>query len=86
MINFSISYSLYYNIISNNSIYEDISSRKNKVKVASYTFEKVGNYWNAKEVNMKDIKRKHSTKMIMSDVKFDTGLSDDEFTLRKLKQ
>ncbi len=59
---------------------------KNKVKVAYYTFEKVGNYWNAKEVNMKDIKRKHSTKMIMSDVKFDTGLSDDEFTLRELKQ
>ena len=59
---------------------------KNKVKIATYTFEKVGKYWNAKEVIMKDIRRKHSTKMIMSDVKFDTGLSDDEFTVRKLKQ
>ncbi len=58
----------------------------NKIKVASYQFEKVGNYWNAKEIEMKDLKKNHITKMIMSDVKYDTGLKDDEFTVRKLKQ
>jgi len=58
----------------------------NKVKKATYQYEKVGNYWSAKEILMKDIKRNHATKMIVSDVIFDQGLSDDEFTVRKLKQ
>ena len=58
----------------------------NKVKEAIYTFEKVGNYWSSKEILMKDLKRNHSTKMIVSDVTYDQGLSDDEFTVRKLKQ
>ena len=57
-----------------------------KVKVARYSFEKVGKYWNAKEIEMKNLKKDHTTKMQMSDVKYDTGLSDDEFTVRKLKQ
>ena len=58
----------------------------NKVKEATYQYEKVGNYWSAKEILMKDIKRNHATKMIVSEVIFDQGLSDDEFTVRKLKQ
>ena len=57
-----------------------------KVKEATYTFEKVGNYWSSKEIWMKDLKRNHSTKMIVSDVVYDQGLTDDEFTVRKLKQ
>jgi len=57
-----------------------------KVKEASYQFEKIGEYWNAKEIEMTDLKKNHKTKMLMSDVKYDTGLSDDEFTVRKLKQ
>ncbi len=57
-----------------------------KIKVASYRFEKIGVYWNAKEIEMTDLKKNHKTKMLMSDVKYDTGLSDDEFTVRKLKQ
>jgi hypothetical protein len=35
---------------------------------------------------MTDLRKNHKTKMIMSDVKYDTGLTDDEFTVRKLKQ
>jgi len=58
----------------------------NKVKVASYTFNKVGKYWNSTEIEMHDLRKNHRTKMQMSDVKFDTGLSDDEFTVRKLIQ
>ncbi len=57
-----------------------------KIKVAYYTFKKIGKYWNASEIVMKDLKRNHTTKMIMSDVKYDTGLTDDDFTVRKLKQ
>ncbi|MCD4665523.1 MAG: outer membrane lipoprotein-sorting protein [Bacteroidales bacterium] len=57
-----------------------------KSKEATYKFEKVGDYWNAREITMKDVKRNHATKMIVSDVVYDQGLSDDEFTVRKLKQ
>ena len=55
-------------------------------KVATYIFKKIGNYWNAEEIKMTNLKKKHSTKMIMSDVKYDSGLTDDEFTVRRLKQ
>jgi len=33
-----------------------------------------------------NLKKSHKTKMQMSDVKYDTGLTDDDFTVRKLKQ
>ena len=56
------------------------------MKEAKYTFTKVGNYWNAAEIEMTDLKKNHKTKMQMSDVKYDSGLSDDEFTVRKLVQ
>ena len=58
----------------------------NKVKEAAYTFKNVGDYWNPAEIVMKDLKNGHMTRMQTSDVEFDTGLSDDEFTVRKLKQ
>ncbi len=57
-----------------------------KVKEAIYTFKKVGDYWNPSEIVMKDLKKDHTTKMQTSNVEFDTGLSDDEFTVRKLIQ
>lgn len=57
-----------------------------KIKEAKYTFIKVGDFWNASEIEMTDLKKNHTTKMQMSDVQYNTGLSDDEFTVRKLKQ
>jgi outer membrane lipoprotein-sorting protein len=57
-----------------------------KTKDAIYKFKKIGKYWNAEEIIMTDIKKKHKTKMIMSDVKYDTGLTDEDFSVRKLKQ
>ena len=60
--------------------------RGTKVKEASYQFEKIGDYWNSRKIEMKDLKKDHKTIMLMSDVKYDTGISDDEFTVRKLKQ
>jgi len=56
-----------------------------KIKVAKYTFERAGDYWNASEIEMTDLKRNHKTKMQMKNVKYDTGLTDDDFTVRKLK-
>ena len=57
-----------------------------KIKSAKYIFSKVGNYWNAQEIEITDFKKNHKTKMQMSDVKYDTGLTDDDFTVRKLIQ
>jgi outer membrane lipoprotein-sorting protein len=57
-----------------------------KIKVAKYMFKKTGKYWNATEIEMTNLKKNHKTIMKMSDVKYDTGLTDDEFTVRKLKQ
>lgn len=57
-----------------------------KIKEAKYTFKKIGNYWNAQEIEMTDLKKNHKTKMQMSDAKYDTGLTDDDFSIRKLKE
>ncbi len=57
-----------------------------KVKEAKYVFKKVGTYFNASEIEMADLRKNHRTRMEMFDVKYDTGLSDDEFTVRKLIQ
>ncbi|MCD6090093.1 MAG: outer membrane lipoprotein-sorting protein [Bacteroidales bacterium] len=57
-----------------------------KIKTATYQFEKIGKYWNAKEITMIDLKKNHKTIMKMSNIKYDTGLTDDDFTVRKLKQ
>jgi len=57
-----------------------------KVKVARYSFNKIGKYWSSSEIEMTDLKKNHITKMQMSDVQYDTGMSDDEFTVRKLVQ
>lgn len=58
----------------------------NKIKSAEYTFKKVDNYWNTAAVEMTNLKNDRKTIMKMSDVKYDTGLTDDDFTVRKLKQ
>jgi outer membrane lipoprotein-sorting protein len=55
-------------------------------KEATYTYEKVGKYWNASEVVMKDLEKNHSTIVRMKNVKFDQGLSDDIFTVEKMKK
>ncbi len=57
-----------------------------KIKEGKSVYKKIGKYWNAQEMTMTNLKKNHSTKMIMSNVKYDQNLSDDEFTVRKLKQ
>jgi len=56
-----------------------------KFKEAFYKYEKVGKYWNASEVIMKDLEKNHSTKILVTDVKFDQGLPDDLFLVENLK-
>jgi outer membrane lipoprotein-sorting protein len=56
-----------------------------KFKEAGYRYEKVGKYWNAAEVVMKDLEKKHSTKIQLSEVKFDQNLADALFTVESLK-
>jgi len=58
----------------------------NKIKTARYTFIRVGKYWNSSRVDMTNLKTGRKTSMQMSDIKYDTGLTDDDFTVRKLKQ
>jgi len=55
-------------------------------KMERRNIEKIEKYWFAKEIEIKDLKEEHGTKMVLSDVKFDTGLSDKTFTQRYLKR
>lgn len=48
--------------------------------------EKINGYWTATDIIMTDLLKEHTTRMISTGVKFDQGLSDDEFSVRKLKQ
>lgn len=48
--------------------------------------EKVKEYWVSKELQMEDLKENHKSKMVLEDVKFDNGLSDDIFTERYLSR
>lgn len=52
----------------------------------SEKIKKVNGYWISKESEMEDLKAEHKTKMIIVDVKFDSGLSDDKFTKRYLSR
>ena len=40
----------------------------------------VGGYWVAMETTMEDLKKQHKTKMIISDMQFDTSIPDSRFT------
>ncbi len=52
----------------------------------SKKIEKVNGYWISKEYEMEDLKAEHKTRMMILDVKFDSGLSDDKFTKRYLSR
>jgi outer membrane lipoprotein-sorting protein len=54
-------------------------------KEATYKYEKVGKYWNATQVEMKDLEKDHSTVINLSNIKYDQGLSDDIFDVENMK-
>lgn len=55
-------------------------------KVATYKYVKLDGYWFAKEVLMVDVRKNHSTQILMTDVKFDQGLKNDEFLVKYLRE
>jgi len=55
-----------------------------KFKQATYTYKKIGKYWNAAEVVMINLRKEHSTRIQLTDIKFDQGLSDEMFTVENL--
>ena len=55
-----------------------------KVKEANYKFVKIGNLWVSSSVSMKNLKRNHETKFIMSDIKINQGLDDDVFKVENM--
>jgi len=55
-------------------------------KEATYTYEKIGKYWNASEIVMKDLEKNHSTTIKLHDTKYDQGLSDDIFKVENMKK
>ena len=54
-------------------------------KFATYTYKKQGKYWYAEQVIMNDISKEHSTEIFLTQIKFDQGLDDTEFTVENLK-
>lgn len=56
-----------------------------KIKQAEYHFIRLKGVWVAREVDMTDLEKKHMTKIIMSDVKINTGLKEEIFTVRNLE-
>ena len=65
---------------------EYYNKSNNYFKVATYTYIKKDNYWYAKQVRMVNILKDHSTEILLTDVKFDQGISDDEYLVKNLKQ
>jgi outer membrane lipoprotein-sorting protein len=59
-------------------------ARGKKIKVAVYKQEKTGKYWTAAEIEMTDLEKAHSTRIIVADMKFDQGLPDEMFTVEKM--
>ena len=57
-----------------------------KFKEAKYTYQQIDNYWNASEVLMVNLRKEHSTRIQITDVKFDQGLDDELFTVEHLGQ
>ena len=65
---------------------EFFNKSNNYFKLATYTYKKKNNYWYAKEVIMTSVLKKHSTSILLTDVKFDQGLDDEIFTVENLKK
>lgn len=47
---------------------------------------KKGDYWVSLKMEMKDLKKQHSTQTLIEKIELDTGLSDNVFTKRNLKK
>lgn len=64
---------------------EYFNKKKEMFKEATYKYVRKNNYWYAEEVLMKNLKKQHSTQIILSDIKFNQGIQDSIFTVEYLK-
>ncbi|MGI9531503.1 outer membrane lipoprotein-sorting protein [Lutimonas sp.] len=64
---------------------EYFDKNKDYFKNATYSYKKQGNYWYAEEVLMTNLKKEHSTGIILTEIKFDQGIDDEVFTVENLK-
>jgi len=55
-----------------------------KIKELIHKFEKKGNFWYAASAEMTDLRNGHKTRMTMTNITFDSNLSDDIFTVKNL--
>ncbi|MBW6461122.1 MAG: outer membrane lipoprotein-sorting protein [Bacteroidales bacterium] len=65
--------------------YYDRGGQKMK-QLENRKLKKINGYWTATEIEMRDLQREHSTLFISNNILFDSNLSDDEFTVRRMKQ
>ncbi len=64
--------------------FEYYDKKDNLEKVSTSKYIKIGGFWVVNEVTMENVKKKHQTTIVMTDIKINQGLKDDEFTLEKL--
>jgi outer membrane lipoprotein-sorting protein len=54
--------------------------------LTSSAVEKIKSYWVAREREMHDLASNHRTRMVLTNIRFDSGLSDELFTTRYLER
>ena len=61
----------------------DKSGKLCKIMTRS-NIKQISGYWVCLETQMEDLKSKHKTRMVMTDMKLDSGIPEDKFTERYL--
>ena len=54
-------------------------------KRSTSQYQKIDGHWVVNEVSMENVKKAHKTTIILTDIKINQGLKDDEFTVEKLR-
>ena len=73
------------NFVADKIEFYDRADRLSKRLVCS-SLEEIDGYWVTREQEMTDLMRNHRTRMVMRDIHFDQGLSDQLFTERQLSR
>ena len=73
------------NFVADKIEFYDRADKLSKRMVCS-SIDKIDGYWVTREQEMTDLMRNHRTRMIMRDIHFDQGLSEDLFTERHLSR
>ncbi len=64
--------------------FEYFDKKNQKVKVATYEYKQIKGIWVSNKVTMTNLRKNHRTVFIMSNIKINTGLSNDLFTPEKM--